>query len=218
MRVVEKFVSINGEGQRAGEPAAFVRFQGCNLCCSWCDTKWANVPDCPYEEMSPAEVAAWADETGITNVTLTGGEPLLQKEMGELLPLLLADKKHRVEIETNGSVDIAPFCEKDRPAFTLDYKLPGSGCEARMNTANYGLLRSEDTVKFVIGSREDLERAKEIMEQYGLIGRCQVYLSPVFGQIEPAEMAEFLTEHRMNGVRMQIQIHKVIWDPEKRGV
>ena len=218
MRVVEKFVSINGEGQRAGEPAAFVRFQGCNLCCSWCDTKWANVPDCPYEEMSPAEVAAWADETGITNVTLTGGEPLLQKEMGELLPLLLADKKHRVEIETNGSVDIAPFCEKDRPAFTLDYKLPGSGCEARMNTANYGLLRSEDTVKFVIGSREDLERAKEIMEQYGLIGRCQVYLSPVFGQIEPAEMAAFLTEHRMNGVRMQIQIHKVIWDPEKRGV
>ena len=218
MRVVEKFVSINGEGQRAGEPAAFVRFQGCNLCCSWCDTKWANVPDCPYEEMSPAEVAAWADETGITNVTLTGGEPLLQKEMGELLPLLLADKKHRVEVETNGSVDIAPFCEKDRPAFTLDYKLPGSGCEARMNTANYGLLRSEDTVKFVIGSREDLERAKEIMEQYGLIGRCQVYLSPVFGQIEPAEMAEFLTEHRMNGVRMQIQIHKVIWDPEKRGV
>ena len=218
MRVVEKFVSINGEGQRAGEPAAFVRFQGCNLCCSWCDTKWANEPDCPYEEMSPAEVAAWADETGITNVTLTGGEPLLQKEMGELLPLLLADKKHRVEIETNGSVDIAPFCEKDRPAFTLDYKLPGSGCEARMNTANYGLLRPEDTVKFVIGSREDLERAKEIMEQYGLIGRCQVYLSPVFGQIEPAEMAEFLTEHRMNGVRMQIQIHKVIWDPEKRGV
>ena len=218
MRVVEKFVSINGEGQRAGEPAAFVRFQGCNLCCSWCDTKWANEPDCPYEEMSPAEVAAWADETGITNVTLTGGEPLLQKEMGELLPLLLADKKHRVEIETNGSVDISPFCIKARPAFTLDYKLPGSGCEARMNTANYGLLRSEDTVKFVIGSREDLERAKEIMEQYGLIGRCQVYLSPVFGQIEPAEMAEFLTEHRMNGVRMQIQIHKVIWDPEKRGV
>ena len=218
MRVVEKFVSINGEGQRAGEPAAFVRFQGCNLCCSWCDTKWANEPDCPYEEMSPAEVAAWADETGITNVTLTGGEPLLQKEMGELLPLLLADKKHRVEIETNGSVDIAPFCEKDRPAFTLDYKLPGSGCEARMNTANYGLLRPEDTVKFVIGSREDLERAKEIMEQYGLIGRCQVYLSPVFGQIEPAEMAAFLTEHRMNGGRMQIQIHKVIWDPEKRGV
>ena len=218
MRVVEKFVSINGEGQRAGEPAAFVRFQGCNLCCSWCDTKWANEPDCPYEEMSPAEVAAWADETGITNVTLTGGEPLLQKEMGELLPMLLADGKHRVEIETNGSVDIAPFCEKDRPAFTLDYKLPGSGCEARMNTANYGLLRPEDTVKFVIGSREDLERAKEIMEQYGLIGRCQVYISPVFGQIEPAEMAEFLTEHRMNGVRMQIQIHKVIWDPEKRGV
>ena len=138
--------------------------------------------------------------------------------MGELLPLLLADKKHRVEVETNGSVDISPFCIKARPAFTLDYKLPGSGCEARMNTANYGLLRSEDTVKFVIGSREDLERAKEIMEQYGLIGRCQVYISPVFGQIEPAEMAEFLTEHRMNGVRMQIQIHRVIWDPEKRGV
>ena len=218
MRVAERFVSINGEGQRAGEPAAFVRFQGCNLCCSWCDTSWANAPDCPYEEMSPAEVAAWADETGITNVTLTGGEPLLQKEMGELIRLLLAGGQHRVEIETNGSVDIKPFCGKDRPAFTLDYKLPGSGCEAQMNTANYELLRPEDTVKFVIGSREDMVRAEEIMKTYGLIGRCQVYLSPVFGQIEPAEMAAFLTEHRMNGVRMQIQIHKVIWDPEKRGV
>ena len=218
MKVVEKFVSINGEGTRAGELAAFVRFQGCNLNCGWCDTKWANVPGCPYEEMTPEEVAAWADGTGIVNITLTGGEPLLQPEMGKLLSLLLRDGKHRVEMETNGAVDIAPFCGEMRPVFTMDYKLPGSGCERRMIKENLALLGPEDTVKVVCAGREDLLRAKEITEAFGLAGRCHVYLSPVFGSIEPAEMVEFLAENRMNGVRLQIQMHKVIWDPEKRGV
>ena len=121
MRVVEKFVSINGEGQRAGEPAAFVRFQGCNLCCSWCDTKWANEPDCPYEEMSPAEVAAWADETGITNVTLTGGEPLLQSPFLRAFIDYVreAGKTWRFAVETSLAV----------PEENLALLLPGPGEE-----------------------------------------------------------------------------------------
>ena len=128
MKVVEKFVSINGEGTRAGELAVFIRFKGCNLHCSYCDTKWANEAGCPYEEMTPGEICEFVKSIGITNVTLTGGEPLLQKDMGDLVRLLI-ENGNRVEIETNGSVDLRPFAEDilRRPVFTMDYKLPSSG-------------------------------------------------------------------------------------------
>ena len=102
MRVAEKFISINGEGTRAGELAVFIRFQGCNLRCSYCDTMWANEPDCPYEEMSPEEICDYVAGTGITNCTLTGGEPLLQRDMKQLVRLLIDQCGCRVEIETNG--------------------------------------------------------------------------------------------------------------------
>ena len=91
MRVAEKFISINGEGTRAGELAVFVRFTGCNLRCSYCDTMWANEPGCPYEEMSPAQICEYVRSTGIKNVTLTGGEPLLQKDMDKLISLLISE-------------------------------------------------------------------------------------------------------------------------------
>ena len=244
MKVVEKFISINGEGPHAGELAVFIRFQGCNLTCSYCDTSWANVEDCPYEEMSPREIADHVNETGVANVTLTGGEPLLQEEMSELLRLLSGGTLReatfdtaqgalsklsfaewskgtllsRIEIETNGSVDISPFCGEYRPVFTMDYKLPSSGCEEKMLTGNFALLERGDTVKFVCGSEEDLKRAKDVIEEYGLLGKCNIYLSPVFGRIEPERMVEFMVKYRMNGVRLQVQMHKVIWHPDKRGV
>lgn len=218
MKVVEKFVSINGEGQRAGELAVFIRFKGCNLRCSYCDTMWANESDCTYEEMSPKEIHTYIKSTGVKNVTLTGGEPLLQKDMEELLKELLGDEELRVEIETNGAVDLKPFIGEHRPVFTMDYKLPGSGQEKAMNMENLMLLSMEDTVKFVSGSREDLEHAREIIEEYGLLERTHVYFSPVFGKIEPVEIVSFLMNHRMNEARLQIQMHKVIWDPNERGV
>ena len=225
MKVVEKFISINGEGTHAGELAVFIRFKGCNLNCSYCDTDWANEADCSYEEMSPEEIAEYVTDTGVTNVTLTGGEPLLQEEMPELLDELLCVKRGqspqthlRVEIETNGSIDISPFCAGHRPVFTLDYKLPSSGCESGMRVSNFKLLGADDTVKFVCGSEEDLIRAREITEEHGLIGRCNIYLSPVFGQIEPARIVDFMMAHGMNGVRLQLQLHKAIWHPEARGV
>jgi 7-carboxy-7-deazaguanine synthase len=218
MKVVEQFTSINGEGTRAGELAVFVRFQGCNLRCSYCDTMWANEADCPFVEQSPEEINAAVRSTGVTNVTLTGGEPLLQKEMSRLLELLLADGKLRVEIETNGAVLLAPFCGENRPSFTMDYKLPSSGCEQGMKLENFDLLTQEDTIKFVSGSLADLDRARELIQRYDLTRRCHVYLSPVFGSIEPVDMVNYMIEHSMNDVRLQIQMHKVIWDPEKRGV
>lgn len=108
-QVVEKFVSINGEGRRAGELAAFIRFKGCNLQCSYCDTSWANESGCESERLTKEEILSWIRETGVKNVTLTGGEPLLRKGMEELIEAILEDSSHRVEIETNGSVDLKPY-------------------------------------------------------------------------------------------------------------
>ena len=147
MKVVEKFTSINGEGTRAGELAVFVRFKGCNLRCSYCDTLWANEPECPYNEETPEEILNYVLGTGIHNVTLTGGEPLLQKDIRNLIHLLL-QAGLQVEVETNGAVALAAFCE-ERPVFTMDYKLPSSGCEEHMITENMKLLERNDTVKFV---------------------------------------------------------------------
>ena len=216
MKVVEKFTSINGEGTRAGELAVFVRFKGCNLRCSYCDTMWANEADCSYEEETPEEITNYVLATGIRNVTLTGGEPLLQKDIRKLIYLLL-QAGLRVEIETNGAVRLSEFCE-ERPIFTMDYKLPSSGCEEHMIAENMELLEINDTVKFVCGSQEDLVKALEVIQTYDLTSRCHVYFSPVFGSIEPVQMVEFMLEHQLNDVRLHIQMHKVIWDPNERGV
>ena len=218
MKVVEKFVSINGESSRAGELAVFIRFQGCNLNCSYCDTRWANQADCPFEEMTPEEIVAYIRQTQVKNVTLTGGEPLLQKDLEKLIDLIYETLEARVEIETNGSMDISALQIKNRPVFTVDYKAPTSGCEKQMLCSNFQYLTPQDNVKFVVGSRQDLDRAWEVIGQYQLTGRCHIYLSPVFGQIDPKEIVAYMIEKNMNDVRMQIQIHKVVWDPNEKGV
>lgn len=217
-KVVEKFVSINGEGTRAGQLAVFVRFAGCNLNCSFCDTMWANKENVRYETMTAEQIKSYIISTGVKNVTLTGGEPLLRDGMKELLQCLSDDGLY-VEIETNGSVDIEPYrIRDDFPSFTMDYKLPGSDMEQHMNTENFKNLKKTDTVKFVAGSNEDLERAREIIEKNGLTDKCSVYFSPVFGRIEPKEIVEYMIENNLNGVNMQLQMHKFIWDPDKKGV
>lgn len=216
--VVEKFISINGEGAHAGELAVFIRFRGCNLSCSYCDTCWANTDNAPAEFESAGELALWVAETGIHNVTLTGGEPLLHGEAGALAQLLIRNGC-RVEIETNGSISLAELASADdRPVFTMDYKLPSSGMEQFMCVDNFRLLDCHDTVKFVSGSISDLERAAELIEEYSLVERCHVYISPVFGEIDPAEIVSFMEERRLNGVRLQLQLHKFIWEPTMRGV
>lgn len=218
MKVVEKFISINGEGTHAGELAVFIRFKGCDLACSYCDTSWANEPEAEYEELSPYDILFYIIDSGVKNVTLTGGEPLLQKDMPALLELLSGYRDLRVEIETNGSVDIAPFLNSSRPVFTMDYKLPSSGCEDGMCLSNMVHLSGDDTVKFVIGSTEDLDRACGVINEYGLLGKCHVYFSPVFGSINPSEIVEYMIQNKLNGVRLQLQMHKFIWPPDKRGV
>ncbi len=216
--IAEKFVSINGEGTRAGELAVFIRFCGCNLGCAYCDTKWANTDGCETELLSPEQIAGYVYGTGVKNVTLTGGEPLLQEELYTLIEML-SEQGNSVEIETNGSISIAGLSgKKCRPIFTLDYKLPDSGMESAMELGNYNYLQAEDTVKFVSGSLSDLERAVEIIEKYELTKKCSVYISPVFGSIDPADIVEFMKCKRLNGVKLQLQLHKFIWNPEERGV
>lgn len=218
-KVVETFLSINGEGTKAGQLAFFIRFAGCNLACHYCDTKWANAPDVPYTNMTAETLYALVKQSASRNVTVTGGEPLLQKNIGELLALLCRDPMLYVEVETNGSIPLKPFLSiPDRPSFTMDYKLSKSGMEGRMCLENLPLLTKKDTIKFVCGSVEDLDRAWEITKAYRLTESTNVYLSPVFGEIQPSEMVEYMKEHKLTGVTLQLQMHKVIWDPNERGV
>ena len=189
-KVAERFVSINGESARAGELAVFIRFAGCNLNCGYCDTKWANEKDTEYELLSDEELISYIKRTEIKNVTLTGGEPLIQEDIDELLLKLSLEEDIRVEVETNGSIDIAEFkAVADGISYTLDYKLPGSGCEDNMCISTYGL---------------DV--------------KTRVYISPVFGSIELEDIVDYMIENNMNDVKLQLQMHKIIWDPETRGV
>lgn len=217
-KVVEIFESINGEGMRAGELAVFVRMKGCNLSCNYCDTMWANEADCEFEEMTADRIIERVKKSGIKNVTLTGGEPLLQKDADKLLKLFSDEKDIRVEIETNGSVNLSPFLKYENTSFTMDYKLPESDMEKYMDLENFKILRKKDTLKFVASSVNDLKKAKDIIEKYDLIDRVNIIFSPVFGKIELTDIVDFLKDNKLNDVRMQLQMHKFIWAPDERGV
>lgn len=218
-KVVEKFVSINGEGKRCGQLAVFIRFAGCNLNCSYCDTAWAREMEAIHELMSPQEIYDYIKSTGIKVVTLTGGEPLLQQGITVLLELLASDKELYVEIETNGTVLLDEFSKiENPPSFTMDYKLPSSNMEDRMLLENFKYLTQKDTVKFVSGSILDLEKAREIINLYELVDKTNVYISPVFGEIRLDSIVEFMKNNKMNGVNLQVQLHKIIWEPSRRGV
>ncbi len=216
--VTEIFSSVNGEGTKSGQLAVFVRFRGCNLSCSWCDTKWANDASAPAAFMSSEDIVKAVKDTGIRNVTLTGGEPLIHEGIKELLLLLSGDGELQTEIETNGSIDLSPFTGIPRVTFTMDHKLPGSGMSEKMCLSNYSLLRPEDTVKFVIADENDLKTVLRVIEDHDLTERCHVFLSPVFALMDPAAIVDFMKEHRLNDVNLQLQLHKFIWDPETEGV
>ena len=150
MKVVEKFTSINGEGTRAGELAVFVRFKGCNLRCSYCDTMWANEPDCPYEEETPEEILNYVLGTGIRNVTLTGGEPLIQAGIDKLIAQLLISGRN-VEIETNGSVDINKVRAKGEAA-DLSHGLPFAPSSMSIYAGDYSDCSNADLVVICAGA------------------------------------------------------------------
>lgn len=218
-KVAEIFASINGEGRRAGETALFIRLAGCNLQCGYCDTAWANREDTPVRLMTLEEIREAAAGEPIRNITLTGGEPLMAEGAQALLRGLAGIPGSRIEVETNGSIGIRPFFAcGDNISFTMDYKLPGSGQEDRMCMANLTALRTCDSIKFVVSDITDCMCAGRLIREYGLDTRCCVFFSPVFGRIRPREIVNFMLQNNLNDVKLQLQLHKYIWDPDARGV
>ena len=212
MRVNEIFYSIQGESTWAGRPCVFIRLTGCNLRCVWCDTEYAF-----YEgrQMTIAEVVAQARSYGCDLVEVTGGEPLLQKGVQALFVALL-EEQQTVMVETSGEQDLSGV---DRRIIKImDLKCPGSGECERNRWSNLESLTLRDEVKFVLTDRRDYEWARDVIRDRGLAHRVNAILfSPVFGQLEPASLAAWILEDRLP-VRMQLQLHKQIWDPAARGV
>ena len=213
LKVNEIFFSIQGESSYAGRPCAFVRLTGCNLRCAYCDTQYA------YEDGTWLEIPDILQKVSLFDcrlVEITGGEPLIQEQTPELIAMLL-DQAFAVLLETNGSRDIGAIDK--RCIRILDIKCPSSGESEKNRLENLELLTSNDEVKFVIGSREDYEYAKLILSTC-LPHRSNLkppLLSPVFGKIDTQTLARWILQDRLD-VRLQLQLHKLIWDPGCRGV
>lgn len=211
MRVTEIFHSIQGESSYAGQPCVFVRLTGCPLRCTWCDTEYAFYGG---TEQAVDDILAKVDSYGCRLVEVTGGEPLAQSDAFPLISTL-CDRGYQVLIETSGAIDIAPV---DRRAHViLDVKCPGSGMTDRMYWPNLNQLTMKDEAKFVLAHRKDYDWSREIIAKYELTTRCSVLMSPVFGSLEPRQLAEWVLADRLP-VRFQLQLHKWIWAPDMRGV
>lgn len=215
MKVVEKFISIDGEGPTAGALSVFVRFAGCNLRCAWCDTSYAWDTTADTVDMTASEIAEYIKASGIGHVTITGGEPLLQPGLTGLLSRL-AD--YDVHIETNGAIPVEQFRIGDNIHFVIDYKLPDSGMEGRMHLPNLASASKTDAYKFVIASERDLDKAVEVVRKYRLDETTQVYFSTVYGKFAPAQVVERMKLEKFDKIKLQLQLHKFIWDPQRRGV
>jgi 7-carboxy-7-deazaguanine synthase len=211
----EIFYSIQGESTWAGQPCVFVRLTGCDLRCTYCDTEYA------FYEGKKRTLASIIEEVaahGCKLVEITGGEPLLQKRVLPLMAML-CDAGYTVLIETGGAHDIGGI--DPRVHRIMDLKTPGSGECARNRLENLPLLGPRDEVKFVIGSEEDYRWAAEQVRAnaQGWVDRVNAVLfSPVFGKFTPLELATRILEDRLPRVRMQLQMHKLIWEPNRRGV
>ena len=192
--VAERFISINGEGRKAGTLACFIRLRGCNLKCSYCDTRWACEPDAEAEWLTEEEIAEWVQASGICNVTLTGGEPLTTPEADRLLLRLAALPGVEVEVETNGSIPLASYIALSESVFyTMDLKCPGSGMADHNCMDNLSLLRPQDVLKFVVSDIHDLDWMREIIDTYRLTEKCGIYTGAVFGRITPEEIVGYKT-------------------------
>lgn len=215
--VNEIFLSINGETTSMGLPTIFIRLAGCNLnCWGGCDTAYALDQQAGLE-MSIDEIVAKAKSLDCPRVCLTGGEPLLDTEGSSLLLEELVLMEFEISVETNGAIDLKGFKRRfQQVRFTMDLKPPSSGMTEKMLLDNLGLLNEKDEIKFVIADRKDFCWAVEILEEYKL--RAQVLFSPLYQKIDPAKLVEWVLEAQLWSARVQLQLHKYIWSPDKKGV
>ena len=211
MKINEIYKSIQGESTYAGLPCVFVRLTYCNLRCTYCDTAYAFYEG---QEMSVEQVMQAVRDCGCTLVEITGGEPLLQKEVDPLMNRLIAEG-FLVLLETGGSIDIGDVHPK--VIKIMDLKCPSSGESEKNRYDNIDKLQPHDEIKFVIGNREDYLWTLDIMRKYHLDGKYRILFSTVFDGLEPSELVKWILTDGLN-VRFQLQIHKYIWSPEKRGV
>ena len=215
MKVNEVFSSINGEGRDSGLLTVFLRLTGCNIRCRYCDTLYAMDDG---EDMGIDEVrirlraAAHSPVTDPQRVTITGGEPLLQDD--EVYALIDSMPDTEFEIETNGTI---PILYHVRPSYTVDWKCPSSGVKPGAIERDFAQLREKDTIKFVVG-RDDLDYVRDTVRRIRPECRAHIILSPVFGETDPRALVDLVRAEGWWDVRVQLQIHKVIWDADTRGV
>ena len=209
--VNEIFLSIQGEGVRAGLPCTLVRLTGCNLNCSWCDTAYARDQG---KVMSVRQVLLVIEKLGCPLVELTGGEPLLQPAVGALLTEL-CDRGYQTLVETNGSLDISMI--DPRVVRIVDVKCPSSGHADANRWENVDCLTPHDEAKFVIADRNDYEFARATLVGHSLTERCDVVFSPVHQRLAPADLAQWMLTDKLN-VRLGLQLHRIIWPDKERGV
>jgi 7-carboxy-7-deazaguanine synthase len=211
LRVHEVFFSIQGESTFAGRPCVFVRLTGCQMRCVWCDTAYAFHAG-GWRDLD--ELIAQVRGFGCPLVEITGGEPLLQPAVRPLMARL-CDAGLEVLLETGGGLDIGGVDPRVRRI--VDVKCPGSGEAAHNRWQNLALLRPTDELKFVLAGRADYEWAKAVVAEHRLAGRCPLHFAPVWGELEPAELAAWILADRLP-VRLGLQLHKLIWGPAARGV
>lgn len=214
-KVSEIFKSIDGEGIRSGYVVTFIRLFGCNLNCTYCDSSYACKGQ-EYQEMSLCDILDKVKQLNCPKITLTGGEPLLNLDNTMILIQTLISHGYEINIETNGSIDISSLIELP-VILTVDHKSISSNMSEYMIKSNIDKLRENDVLKFVVQTAEDLQQMVKILQNHKNI-KCSIYVSPVFDKIDPATIVEFLKSQSLYNVRIQLQLHKIIWDSQKRGV
>lgn len=207
LRITEIFFSLQGETSRVGLPTVFIRLTGCPLRCEYCDTAYAFTGG---KSLTLAEILKQVAQYEPRYVTVTGGEPLAQKNCLVLLTAL-CDAGYQVSLETSGALDIGSV--DHRVMRVVDIKTPGSGEADKNRWENLDLLKSTDEIKFVVCSEEDYGWAVQILEQHRLADKCAVLFSPSQGELDATRLADWILRDRLP-VRFQIQLHKILWDNE----
>ena len=211
LKINEIYASIQGESSHTGLPCVFIRLTGCNLRCSWCDTAYAFYDG---KNLTVEETLQKVETFGLPLVEITGGEPLLQEDVYPLMEALLK-KGYRVMLETSGALPIDKVPEK--VIKILDIKCPGSGEEKKNHLENLKLLSPHDEVKFVLLDRADYEWSRDLLRKYDLAPSTQVLFSPVYDKLNLKDLSQWIVKDRL-AVRLQTQLHKVIWSKDAIGV
>ncbi|MBV1952087.1 MAG: 7-carboxy-7-deazaguanine synthase QueE [Cycloclasticus sp.] len=204
LRITEIFYSLQGEGKTMGLPTTFIRLTGCPLRCGYCDTEYAFHGG---QEQDISDIIAEVERIGARYINVTGGEPLSQKRVHDLMRQL-CDLGYQVSLETSGALDVSAV--DSRVVKVLDVKTPGSGEQSKNKSGNYVLLNKADQVKYVICDKADFNWSTEHMQQYQLHEKCEVLFSPVQGQLAAKDLADWVLQEKLP-VRFQIQLHKYLW-------